>query len=172
MPTVFCRRQGYHFRAFEICFFIYFFILFFPEKKTSQIRYLLESGKAEEAELLRFPVSPFSAAFSDAGDAGAGVDVGVDDAGDAGDGVQGGSADHDGGSGGGGGGQGEISLDGEKAQADMREMERLVGIARDLSERGLLISVRRVRTSCAVARFNMKLARLPCCTLSKAVGPC
>lgn len=109
-----------------------------------QIRYLLESGKAEEAELLRFPVSPLSVAFS-AADGDAGADAGAAGAADvgaagAGDGGGGGGA-KDGG-GGDGGGESETSSAEEKAKADMRETQRLVDIARGLSERGLLISVR------------------------------
>lgn len=115
---------------------------------------MLQAGKAEEAELLRFPVSRFSAVFSaGGGGAGAGggadVDVGDADAGDGGGGVDaGGAAD---GGGGGGGGANEMSLNEKRAKADRREIQRMMDVARDLSQRGLLVSVRCVLCSLGTA---------------------
>lgn len=128
---------------------MFYLFCFCSWRKPLQIRYLLESGKAEEAELLRYPVSPFAVAFSAGPDGdgdgdGDGADIGADASGAEG-GVDAGGA---GGGGGGGGsesegkGKSESSADDEKAKTDTREMQRLVGIARDLSGRGLLISVR------------------------------
>lgn len=128
----------------------------FLSKKLFQIRYLLASGRAGEAELVRFRISPIPFAYS-AGEggagSGAGVDVGAADADDGGSVDAGGAGRADG-----GGGEGEISPDGDKAEEELKGMERLVGIARDLSKCGLLVSVRVnvcMRTAVIVALFRL-----------------
>lgn len=104
----------------------------------SQIRYLLATGKIEEAEIVRYPAAePFSVAFAPAA---AADGPGADDAPDA-VGAAAATAVAAGGGGGRGDGAADERLESEAGTRE-REMQRLLGIARRLSERGLLISVR------------------------------
>ncbi|CAM9996518.1 unnamed protein product, partial [Ectocarpus fasciculatus] len=106
-----------------------------------QIRYILATGSAEEAEILSFPSFPLGATPAGAGaaaDAPAAAAAGGAAAGDdgaagaaAGDTAVVGSGEGDG-----------AAAAGSERERDTRELERLLVVARALAKRGLLISVR------------------------------
>ncbi|CAB1102462.1 unnamed protein product [Ectocarpus sp. CCAP 1310/34] len=137
-----------------------------------QIRYILATGSAEEAEIMSFPSFPFGAAAAGTGAAAGAPAAAAAAAVVAPTGDDGAAASVAGDTAVVSGGEGDGAADPER-ERDARELERLLDVARALVKRGLLISVRthelqeRLKRSQDVVRWLHAVSTLSdgCCRL-------